>query len=294
MTMLRVRHLLLAAILTASGASFAADPKRPAGGSDHAVPPPTGAMDLRAVPPQRRGAVVLPGIGSPGQAAMPATAQNLIRIGQGGNEIVYIGLGVLNRIGTPFKEPKLIEASGVEFRRVGQDIYLLTDKETPVGVFIAEGASGASSNQVASMTLIPRPGLPGQNILLVLEGGSVPGAQAATEELPAPPADYTDAIRQIVVAFVQGTVPPGFQEGTLRVGMARVGSIVVSPEKMFTSYAFNVFRYRVENVGREPLDLNETSFHEDGVRAVAFWRNARLAPGEATSVIIVADRGKHE
>lgn len=280
--------VLMAVWLFALGA-YAADPAKPSSG-DNVVPPPSARIDLRAVPPQRRGAAVMPALGSPGQAAVP-TAQNIVRIGQGGNEIVYVGLGFLNRIATSFREPKVIEASGIEFQRVGQDIYFLTDKEAPIGLFIAEGANGGAG-QVASLTLIPRAGLPGQNILLVMDGVASPAAlgSAGQEDLAAPPADYTDAIRKIMVGFVQGGVPPGFQEGTIRVGAARVGAVLVLPEKMYQGYAFNVFRYKVENAGREPIDLNEASFHEDGVRAVAFWRNSRLAAGESTTVFIVADR----
>jgi len=286
---MNLRPILGAVLLCLSQAGGASGPKSAGPTGEHILPPPP-RLDMKAMPPQRRGAVVMPAIGSPGQAAIP-TAQNIIRIGEGGNEIVYVGLGFLNRISTPFREPKVIEASGTEFQRVGQDIYFLADKEAPIGMFIAEGASGGGS-RVAALTLIPRAGLPGQNIMLVMEGvdGATTAQAQSSEDLAAPPSDYTDALRKVMTAFVQGGVPPGYQEATLRVGAARVGGVLVLPEKMYQGYAFNVFRYRVENAGREPIDLNESSFHEDGVRAVAFWRNARLAPGETTMVFIIADR----
>jgi len=258
------------------------------------VPP---ALDLKTAPPQRRGIAVLPSIGSPGKTA--PLAQNIIRIGAGSNEMVYVGLGIMNRIATPFRTPKIVEAAGINFKRVGQDFYFVPDKEGPIGVFIAETAQGNAPGQVAALTLIPKAGLPGQNILLLPEGmdGVSPGdgtatfaPRAAQEELAAPPSDYADAIRQILVTLVQGAVPSGYQEGGLKVGAARVGSILTIPEKLYVGYAFNIYRYRIENAGREPIDLNEASFHDDGVRAVAFWRNSRLAPGEATRVFIVADR----
>jgi conjugal transfer pilus assembly protein TraK len=189
----------------------------------------------------------------------------------------------------------VIEASGLTFEKVGQDVYFMADKEAPVGIFISDGSPGASSNSVASLTLIPRPGLPGQNIMLVMEGlpgAAAPSSAANDEEIAAPPSDYSDAIRQLVVSFVQGQVPNGYQEGELNVGASKVGSVLVVPEKVYVGNVFNIYRYRVENAGKEPIELNETSFHEDGVRAVSFWRNSRLAPGEGTRVFIVSDRSK--
>lgn len=281
---MKVLFLLPALILV--GNCWASDPIQP---KQAALPRPP-SLDLKAVAPQKRGVVVMPAIGSPGQS-QPPTAQNIIRIGNGSNEIVYVGVGFLNRIATPFQEPRVIEASGLEFTRVGQDVYFNIDRDgSPIGIFIADAKARPGTNSVASLTLIPRAGLPGQNIMLVMEGVSDGFANGQAQDPVAPPADYTDAIKQLMTTFVQGGVPSGYQEGALDVGASRVGDVLVVPEKMYVGSAFNVFRYRVENAGYEPIELNESSFHEDGVRAVAFWRHARLAVGESTRVFIITDR----
>jgi conjugal transfer pilus assembly protein TraK len=237
---------------------------------------------------KKRGVVTMPVIGVPGQSPAPVK-QNIVRISEGENEIVYVGLGFPNRIATPFANPQPVAAEGlVEFSVVGRNIFFIPDKETPIGLFITD-ASGQGA--VASLTLIPRAGMPGQNILLVAEGDAAgrTASDVTKREMTAPASDYVDSIKQLLRVFVQGAVAPGFQEGTLRVGAARVGSVVVVPEKVFSGSTFNVYRYRVENAGREPIEMNEASFNEEGVRAVAFWPNVRLAPTESTRVFIVAE-----
>lgn len=261
-----------------AGTAFAADVPIPG------MPP---HLDSRAIT-KKRPVITMPVLGAPGQPQTPLK-QNIIRISEGENEIVYVGLGFPNRIATPFANPQPVAAEGlVEFSVVGRNIFFIPDKETPIGLFITD-ASGQGS--VASLTLIPRTGMPGQNIMLVTEGGA--GGQAPAEiakrEMAAPASDYVDGIKQLLRVFVQGGVAPGYQEGAIKVGAARVGSVVVVPEKIFSGSPFNVYRYRVENAGREPIELNEASFNEEGVRAVAFWPNARLAPSESTFVFIVAE-----
>jgi conjugal transfer pilus assembly protein TraK len=246
------------------------------------VPPPLDMSRLGA--PAKRPTVVLPSIGT----ATPSTIkQNIVRISEGQNELVYVGLGFPNRIATPFANPQAIGANTVDFTRIGRDIYLIPDNETPIGVFIADKED---TGRVATLTLIPKAGLPGQNILLVLDGATSGGPanpKIVKQEMAEPAADHVDGIKQLMRVFVQGAVPPGYQEGTLKVGAARVGQVAVVPEKVYTGTGRNMYRYRIENVGREPIELNEASFSENGVHAVAFWPRARLAPTETTTVFIL-------
>lgn len=246
------------------------------------VPPPLDMSRLGA--PSKRATVVLPTIGT----ATPSTVkQNIVRISEGQNELVYVGLGFPNRIATPFANPQAIGANTVEFTRVGRDIYLIPDSETPIGVFIADKED---TGRVATLTLIPKAGLPGQNILLVLDGATVGGAAATNivkQEMAEPAADHVEGIKQLMRVFVQGAIPPGYQEGTLKVGAARVGQVAVLPEKVYTGPGRSMYRYRIENVGNEAIELNEASFSENGVLGVAFWPRARLAPTETTVVFIL-------
>jgi len=274
-----VRKTFLVLLSLAALAAVAAEPLPP-------IPPPT--LDFKTIAPKKRGAATLPALGSPAQG--PNAKQNIVRINEGNNEIVYVALGFPNRISTPYDNPKAIWGTNVEFTTVGRDLYVIPDQETPIGLFVTDPTGSAPT---ASLTLIPRPGLPGQNILLTLEGGwRRPEPPDAAKS--APPSDYENGMEKLLRQFVQGGIAAGFQEGTLRIGMARVGPVLLTPEKVFTGSAFNVYRYRVENTGRDVMELNEPSFHEEGVRAVAFWPNARLAPGEATQVFIVADIPKDE
>lgn len=280
-------------LVTVSPAASGAKAKPSVAEKAPPIPETVGSLppiNLQMAAPQHRGVGKMPAIGSPGVAS--PGAQNIVRIGPGGNEIVYVSLGLPNRIATPFSHPHVISSSNDKFLRFGSDVYFTLYKDAPLGIFIAEQGNSGAKGVVASLTLIPRAGLPGQNILLKFEGmggGNALAPSVAAADLP-PPTDYTDEIRQIAIQFVQTGGARGFQEGTLDVGAARAGNILVVPEKLYIGSIFNVYRYRVENVGPVPVELTETSFGEKGVRAVFFWRNSRLAPHESTKVFIVSDR----
>ena len=49
-----------------------------------------------------------------------------------------------------------------------------------------------------------------------------------------------------------------------------------------------------ENVCEKPIELTEQSFYHEGVRAVAFFPNIRLAPHQTTAVTILADKPLEE
>lgn len=268
------RYLITAILVALGTTAFAQDVASPA----------TGA----GAPLGKRPVITLPVLPAP-TVAGEAVKQAIIPITDGSNKAIYVGLGLPNRIDTPFAEPRMVQTTATKFTAVGRALYFIPASEAPIAGFVinADGKGGA-----ANVTLIPTRGMPGQNILLALEKRADGSEAGIRDEVPmAPPSDYTDGLKELLRTFIQGNVPPGFSVGTLNVGMVRVGSVAVVPEKLFEGAAGHVYRYRVENVGREPLELNEASFGEPGVRAVTFWPRARIAPGETTMVWIVVSRG---
>ena len=52
----------------------------------------------------------------------------------------------------------------------------------------------------------------------------------------------------------------------------------------------DVFKYRVEIVGPEEIELAEPSFYRDGVRAVSIYPVIKLRKGMSTSVFVLSDK----
>ena len=62
------------------------------------------------------------------------------------------------------------------------------------------------------------------------------------------------------------------------------------PEKRYSGQHLDVFKYRVENVGQEEIELAEPSFYRDGVRAVSIYPVIKLRKGMSTSVFVLSDK----
>lgn len=228
----------------------------------------------------------LPTVGTPDK---PFNVSNqlkpqLIRLDDNENHVVYISDKLPNRISTPFKSPSVLGFDGIEYKIVGQDVYVITNSAEPVGVFIREDETLAPASQVASLTLVPQP-LPGQNITLVFDK---PIRYA--DKKAAVATDHDDEIRIALTDVAQGRIPGGYSEGTLNYGLARIGNVLVTPKKIFAGGEQDIYQYSAENVTESPVELTEQSFYHDGVKAVAFFPRIRLAPNETTTVLILADK----
>lgn len=236
---------------------------------------------------------VLPGLGLlPGQKR-PMMA-NVVRVASHYNEVLYVSAAFPNRISTPFAAPKLIDNSEVEWQVQGQSLYLSPKSpERPVGIFV----TGAGVNDpVVSLTLIPR-NIPAQTIILQLDedasaAASIPPdeSEETTGGMSGKASSYTDRLRGILRNVVMGKTPAGFSEGLLPVAVGRRESLLVMPEKRYSGQHLDVFKYRVENVGPEEIELSEPSFYRDGVRAVSIYPVIKLRKGASTSVYVLSDK----
>ncbi len=229
---------------------------------------------------------MLPGLGLLPGEKRPMMA-NVVRVSSHYNEVLYVSSGFPNRISTPFAAPKLIDNSEVEWQVQGQSLYLSPKSaEKPVGIFVT--GSGVN-DPVVSLTLIPR-NIPAQTIILQLDEdrSSAAGAEQSGESEEA--SSYTDRLRGILRSVVMGKTPAGFSEGLLPMAVGRMDALLVIPEKRYSGQHLDVFRYRVENVGPEEIELAEPSFYRDGVRAVSIYPVLKLRKGMSTSVFVLSDK----
>ncbi len=229
---------------------------------------------------------MLPGLGLLPGEKRPMMA-NVVRVSSHYNEVLYVSSGFPNRISTPFAAPKLIDNSEVEWQVQGQSLYLLPKSaEKPVGIFVT--GSGVN-DPVVSLTLIPR-NIPAQTLILQLDEdrSSAAGAEQSGESAEA--SSYTDRLRGILRNVVMGKTPAGFSEGLLPIAVGRMDALLVMPEKRYSGQHLDVFKYRVENVGPEEIELAEPSFYRDGVRAVSIYPVIKLRKGMSTLVFVLSDK----
>ena len=223
----------------------------------------------------------------------PALKPFVLHTRNGVNEIVKMSSRLLNRIATPFKKPVLIETSGAEAKIVGSDIYFTPKGEEPIGLFIADASN---TSQTISLTVIPEPAIPGQNLIIKLEdlravqNLSLAAATAEESEIMQPKSsDYTSFIRTIMAKAVRGNVP-GFSPVPMEGGVARMGTLDIEPDLTFAGSVVDIYRYRLTNSGTEPVDLVETAFFRNGVKAVSFFPRLSLQQGQQGYVFLLADK----
>ncbi len=228
---------------------------------------------------------MLPGLGLLPGEKRPMMA-NVVRVSSHYNEVLYVSSGFPNRISTPFAAPKLIDNSEVEWQVQGQSLYLSPKSaEKPVGIFVT--GSGVN-DPVVSLTLIPR-NIPAQTLILQLDEDASAAASIPPGESEEA-SGYTDRLRGILRSVVMGKTPVGFSEGLLPVAVGRLDALLVMPEKRYSGQHLDVFKYRVENVGQEEIELAEPSFYRDGVRAVSIYPVIKLRKGMSTSVFVLSDK----
>ncbi len=226
----------------------------------------------------------------------PSTRPTVLHTRNGVNEIVRLSSRLPNRIATPFKDPRVVgDVPDDDSQQiVGSDVYLRPQGEQPMGVFIVDGAN---TSQAISLTIIPTPDIPGQNLIIKLEDlrtvSPLAGMASAEEQEITQPrsTDYVNNVRQIMSQAVRGKIR-GFAAVPLEGGVAKMGPIEVTPEYAFTGSTVDVYRYAIKNASEGAVDLAETAFYRKGVKAVSFFPKLSLQPGEGGYVFLLADKPK--
>lgn len=235
-------------------------------------------------------AIALPGLGDmPG--TKPAQKNNVLRMNSDQTEIVRISGALPNRIATPFAKPKAIVQQGsVTVVSEGQSLYVSTVEGSlePIALFI----TGGDGSEVLSLTLVPTYDLPPQIITVQLDGSELrqTGGNAGLRQEDTQSAVYTDRIIGILRQIALNQTPAGFARGALPYSALNLGPIVAKPVNRYSGQNFDVYRYRIEALVDYQIEMEESAFWKDGVRAVAFFPSAVVGPGRPTEVLVVADK----
>lgn len=225
----------------------------------------------------------LPGIGEmPGRKDYFKPV--VVRTNTTRTEIIDISFEFQNRLSTPFVDPKIIDQSKADIQKDGQSVYIKPNDMKPFTIFV----TGSGSNDpVVSLTLVPK-SIPSQVILLQTDKSEMP--MQMTEEDRPTSESYTENVRYIFRQMALGKIPAGYSEAPLPRSVAAIRGLVVKPMTRFSGPAADIYAYRIEGTTNEPVDLQENSFMQKGVRAVSFFPTGTVRRGVATMAYIFATK----
>ncbi len=208
----------------------------------------------------------------------------------GVNQILPIALGHLNRIVTPFSQPKVTTTSTGKTEVRDHVIYLATDEAAPVSLFITEDQN---ESQALNLTLIPRRIPPREIFLKLAPGTCLPSNhanyQAQRWEVSQP---YVQTIRALFRDLALGKVPQGYTlqtitHQTLPVACRQPGvAFDFSVGQKLVGHHLAVTVGVATNVSRYPLEFKEASCATGDVVAVAAWPRLTLQPGQRTEIYL--------
>ena len=209
----------------------------------------------------------------------------------GRTESVVIAKGKLNRIVTPYADPKVLTVDNVETKIDGSAVYIATDSETPVSMFISDAETGnAASLQLAPQELITPveirieadPAKATQN-----DVGSSNNDKVFRQDTP-----YIMEVKVIMQNLGRQQIPQGFtlEEVTdeLRsITICHDANLTFWPGQLLSGHDSRIVVVIAQNNGTSTAIFEEAFCAGENTMAVAAWPKVRLEPGEKTEVYIL-------
>lgn len=214
---------------------------------------------------------------------------NVIKARPGVTEDVVIARGKLNRIVTPYLNPKVLTVDTVETKVDGSSIYVATDSGQPVSLFITDADTGGA----ASLQLTPQSlASPVELTIAPDEGKPMEGSGEVSSKLFKQDSPYVSDVKAIMQALGKQLVPSGFSlvdgsEGTSYEGICHGVSLAFSLGQVLKSGEAQVVVFVAVNNGTRAAVFEESFCASDSTVAVAAWPKVRLGPGERTEVYVL-------
>lgn len=234
---------------------------------------------------------------APSASAGGAAVQNGARLAltPGVNELVPVSMGHLNRLVTPFSDPQVTTTSAATTEIRDNVIYVGTNQEAPVTLFITQKDSEA---QAMSLTLVPQRIAPREYFLAVegSSGASFAGlshnrrAEAWESSQP-----YVSTLRELLRSTALGETPPGYSlhdtaqaGGAYRPNCVQEGlSFNFQQGQHLVGQNLTVAIGVAENISATAVEFTEAACGNWNVAAVSAWPQNLLAPDDQTEVYVV-------
>lgn len=286
-----MKMLLLATLVTNAGATDSTSmaglpPVEVVGGASlPAVPAAVATAEIDAAAEAKQSLAA----GSASGDSEPSTESNIaLAVTPGTTELVRIARNYLNRIVTPFENPKLLTVNPVEVRTEGSSIYLTTSSEKPVGVHIL--SNDKDDTRSISLTLIPAR-IPPKTIQLTWAGDTehahVPVSSARAKRWEQS-SSYEEKLLELVEVVARGEVPDGYalSETAEAIDCSLPGVEFFAGQRL-TGSRFSVIVLRATNIGEATIELlGHAGCGAPGVALVAPWPHAHLDPGTSTELYV--------
>lgn len=208
----------------------------------------------------------------------------------GRTESVVIAKGKLNRILTPYADPKVLTVDNVETKIDGSAVYIATDSDTPVSMFISDVETGSA----ASLQLAPQELVTPVEIRIEADAKSTQteSGSSASDKLFHQDTPYITEVKAIMQNLGRQQIPQGF---TLEEVTDELRSITVCHDvnltfwtgQLLSGHDSRIIVVIVQNNGTSTAIFDEAFCAGEDTMAVAAWPKVRLEPGEKSEVYIL-------
>lgn len=227
----------------------------------------------------------------------------------GMHELIPIARNYANRIVTPFRNPEIVSTgtqSASKNNKAGECgeicvkgnvVYVSTNRESPISMFITEEGSEETA---LSVTMLPR-NIPPREVFLELPAGLRANktaedivrsnnfeAESFERSLP-----YVETLRTMMREVAQGRIPSGYTLGKTA-GARNIPSCAQAGlafnfknGQRLTGHNLDIYVGVVTNSSGDIIEFDEMSCSTRQTAAVASWPLHVLAPGEKTEVYVV-------
>ncbi len=209
----------------------------------------------------------------------------------GVNEIVQVALNHLNRIVTPYIEPKITTSSPATTEVRDNVIYIGTTQSSPLTLFITEQGS---EEQALSLTLIPQKIPPREIFLKLSESNSYTQvSQRAKKWEETQP--YIATIEKLFRSIALGELPSGYNFSKLPKGQlpaCRQSGLEFdfTQGQTVMGHHFIVHVGLAVNTSPGLIEFVEDTCGDWDIAAVAAFPKNALMPGERTEIYIAQKR----
>lgn len=214
----------------------------------------------------------------------------VIKTRPGVTETVEMAKNKLNRIVTPYANPKVLTVDNVQTKIEGAAVYLATDSDAPISLFISDADNG----QATSLQLVPVNRATPVEIKIEADhlnpdNLNTTGSLVNTTLSPNQDADYLSDIKAIMQALAKQLVPIGFSLDANRrdTSVCHSSTLAFSDSQTFMGHDQYIVVLLAENKGFIPVQFEEAFCASDVVLAVAAWPKVRLTPGDKTEVFVL-------
>jgi hypothetical protein len=207
-----------------------------------------------------------------------------ISVKPGETQVLQISRNALNRFVTPFKKAKVKTIDDIEAVVDGGVVYISTQSNAPIGVYIVD----ADSMDAINLQLLPAD-IPLREIRLKLDPGYKRNNKNAATPNTAKAESYTTAIADIFTDLALGRIPAGFStskhlDGDIACFMP---GFKFDQEQLFVGADEKLAVFVAENKSEQVLEIAEQGCYSINVEAVAAFPRVMLEPGEKTEVYVL-------